>query len=567
MNNIKKEENNLIYISSVNSKNKVLKEEYNKAIVYQLSKKRILFNEPFIFKRKKSIIKPLRYINNDTGKMKHFIPGAQEWFNSIYSYNKNYVKLLPVANKNVMDLLKSYFNLFINNNILKTKGLANRYRKLSANKIFVGKGELKHTSEKVIITSYVYNAEQLYLKNMTRKLIKSLYYPNKELKKYVNIDNNGKEIITYNRPFTLKEYINIPNHYSWHKDYCFTLFWKEYVKLIGIKRLNDEEKKEKKIKSNDKQNFMDKKRRIFLETFSQPIYNENTSHNFFNSLLALIERNDNNKNELLKFELQMIKIKLFFDDFSKYIFIVKNSYLKFLKRYIYLLMINSIKFEKPFADKLLRMINNLYNKEIEFNIVNINKLHLNSDIYTQAVILKLKNRNNKLFKVLTSSLSKVKLPNVNRMNEKHNKSNKNEYLVNKIRNRSINSIIFNYNINNDYLNNLLLNLFSINTKDNKELSSMKQSVSLYKYIIRSLKHLKLAGIRLEAKGRLTRRFTASRSVFKVKWKGGLKNVDSSFKGLSTIMLRGDRKSNLQYSMLNSKNRNGAFGIKGWISSK
>jgi hypothetical protein len=77
----------------------------------------------------------------------------------------------------------------------------------------------------------------------------------------------------------------------------------------------------------------------------------------------------------------------------------------------------------------------------------------------------------------------------------------------------------------------------------------------------------LAGIRVEAKGRLTRRFTAAKSVFKVKWKGGLKNVDSSFKGLSTIMLRGDRKSNVQYSILSSKNRNGAFGVKSWVSSK
>jgi hypothetical protein len=78
MNNIKREENNLIYISSFNSKNKVLKEKYNKAIVSELNKKNFLFNEPFIFKRKKSVIKPLHYINNDTGKMKHFTPGAQE---------------------------------------------------------------------------------------------------------------------------------------------------------------------------------------------------------------------------------------------------------------------------------------------------------------------------------------------------------------------------------------------------------------------------------------------------------------------------------------------------------
>lgn len=39
-------------------------------------------------------------------------------------------------------------------------------------------------------------------------------------------------------------------------------------------------------------------------------------------------------------------------------------------------------------------------------------------------------------------------------------------------------------------------------------------------------------------------------------------MDSSYKGLSTVMLRGHAKSNLQYTMINSKTRNGAFGIKG-----
>jgi hypothetical protein len=48
----------------------------------------------------------------------------------------------------------------------------------------------------------------------------------------------------------------------------------------------------------------------------------------------------------------------------------------------------------------------------------------------------------------------------------------------------------------------------------------------------------------------------------MKYKGGLKNVDSSFKGISTIMLRGYAKSNVQYSFISSKNRNGAYGVKG-----
>jgi hypothetical protein len=77
----------------------------------------------------------------------------------------------------------------------------------------------------------------------------------------------------------------------------------------------------------------------------------------------------------------------------------------------------------------------------------------------------------------------------------------------------------------------------------------------------------MAGVRLEAKGRLTRRFTASRSVFKVKWKGSIKNLDSSYKKLTSVILRGHVKSNVQYTVINSKTRNGAFGLKGWISSK
>lgn len=49
-------------------------------------------------------------------------------------------------------------------------------------------------------------------------------------------------------------------------------------------------------------------------------------------------------------------------------------------------------------------------------------------------------------------------------------------------------------------------------------------------VLNRLKHNKIRGVRIEAKGRLTRRYTASRSVYKMRYKGGLKNVDSSFRG-------------------------------------
>ena len=82
-----------------------------------------------------------------------------------------------------------------------------------------------------------------------------------------------------------------------------------------------------------------------------------------------------------------------------------------------------------------------------------------------------------------------------------------------------------------------------------------------------IKHKKIIGIRLEASGRLTKRFTASRSVFKNIHKGSLKNIDSSYKNLSSVMLRGYLKSNLEYTKISSKVRNGSFGLKGWLNSK
>ncbi|RKF63990.1 hypothetical protein OnM2_021016 [Erysiphe neolycopersici] len=41
---------------------------------------------------------------------RHFVPASQEWYNSIYTYNKNYPKTIPVADISLMKLFKGYFN-------------------------------------------------------------------------------------------------------------------------------------------------------------------------------------------------------------------------------------------------------------------------------------------------------------------------------------------------------------------------------------------------------------------------------------------------------------------------
>jgi flagellar biosynthesis regulator FlaF len=254
--------------------------------------------------------------------------------------------------------------------------------------------------------------------------------------------------------------------------------------------------------------------------------------------------------------------------FTNYVLESAENYKKNLPLNRTLLHFNNLKFDGGFISKLIDLVKQVYNKKVEFNIVNLKKMHLNSDVYTQAVSLKLKNRDNKLYRVLKASLRKIKLPVIKKIDEIQKKPNRDEFLVNIIRNNTIDTMlkrIKKNKIRNDNLNKLLLKFYPL--ADNLKLKVIKKpfsiirSFSLEDYVLRSLKHLNLRGIRVEAKGRLTRRFTASRSVSKMRCKGGLKNVDSSFRGLSTIMLRGIVKSNLQYSTINSKNRNGAFGIK------
>ena len=51
------------------------------------------------------------------------------------------------------------------------------------------------------------------------------------------------------------------------------------------------------------------------------------------------------------------------------------------------------------------------------------------------------------------------------------------------------------------------------------------------------------------------------------WRGGLKELDSSYNSFPSIKLRGYINSNVEYSIFKSKKRIGAFAVKGWITGK
>lgn len=82
-----------------------------------------------------------------------------------------------------------------------------------------------------------------------------------------------------------------------------------------------------------------------------------------------------------------------------------------------------------------------------------------------------------------------------------------------------------------------------------------------KKVFKNIKNVDVTGIRIEAAGRLTKRNTAAKSVFKLRYTGNIKDMDSSYKGLSSVTLRGFAKSNLQHTKSESYIRIGSYGIK------
>lgn len=248
--------------------------------------------------------------------------------------------------------------------------------------------------------------------------------------------------------------------------------------------------------------------------------------------------------------------------------------LKFLRKYQYNYYLNKFKFDNTkFLPKLNNLLSKIYNKSLEFNIINLKSITLNSDILTEVLALKIRKQNSNILGVLKGVLKRALLPKVNRIVEKGSiLKNKNPLLIeNKYKNLSLISIM-NKDDNSNSLEKILNKTTDYTAKSlvlRNRLNSIlnKDYTNISNIIFNSIKYKNMGGLRLEVKGRLTRRYRADRSIFKLNWKGGLKNIDSSYKGLSTVTYRGYYKPNISYSVSNSKRRIGAFAVKGWVSGK
>lgn len=271
----------------------------------------------------------------------------------------------------------------------------------------------------------------------------------------------------------------------------------------------------------------------------------------------------------------------------------KNYETSYLKHYvarslrketlsIYLLQLisfNESKFEKRYLLPITSLVSRVYNKKVEFNLVNLKYLYLNSYIFSETLLTKLRNRKNGVLRVLKTSLLMFKLPSIDRSalyEEIYNRKRKLQNL--KIDNTTDNLISLRSKIKSQFSDLLERSLLNTDPQDSiyklkdfrryraQNLVYCNYPLFIVNTILKSIRYKTVSGIRLEVAGRLTKRNTAARSLFKVRYKGNIKNMDSSYKGLSAVLLRGYAKSNLQYTKLKSRIRIGSYGLKGWVSS-
>jgi hypothetical protein len=110
-------------------------------------------------------------------------------------------------------------------------------------------------------------------------------------------------------------------------------------------------------------------------------------------------------------------------------------------------------------------------------------------------------------------------------------------------------------------------LIRISWANYKRTWSKTSAYALNYFIFNSINYKNMGGVRLEVSGRLSKRYRADRAIYKLLWKGGLKNIDSSVQGKSSVVFRGFRDSNVQYSWFKSKRRIGSFAVKGWSGAR
>src|SRR6266536_1290906 len=246
------------------------------------------------------------------------------------------------------------------------------------------------------------------------------------------------------------------------------------------------------------------------------------------SLIELLKKKRNTYN-ILKKKKNFIKInkilnklnlifsgKNFWSFISKYESDTRYKYKKFIiiKRLKFKLYLNNVKFKEQFLYKLSKLISRYYKKKVEFNIISLKSFMLNTDIFTEILALKLKKNKINVMRFINILFKKAVIPDIIKEKGNLTKNVNFSLLENKYKNFNLASIINKKNLD-EVLNGLYYNV--IHSNENIGKKPLDRNYSKVKDIIfKSIKYKNIGGIRLEVKGRLTKRYREDRAVFKKK---------------------------------------------------
>ena len=520
------------------------------------------------------------------GKLKHNPSSVKEWYNSIYNLEKNkYAKTLFLKDILIYRVFDAYFNLS------KLK----EFNGLSMSRIFVGKPEVKHFNNKLHITLYIFNKWIMRFYNMTStiKTTKALFSPNN--KQFVIFENKpflfsalllkypkfDQKLIRFVDRLIMKIFGNNINSNKFIAVLYASLvnfFDKaELYDLLGLRRnVNISAKKllmdkyglnnEVRVINKDLFKISDISKMVktclylylcivnyFFGCIRFPkiinilkrVLLYSSKEEKLNNLKTMLEALRKVYLKRLNFNSLHLLIRLvsFFLTIRK---LLKGIYIiKWYKKNIYY---SRYKFNIKSILSVKSILSKLYNSnKIEINVINLKYLYLDGNILALTVVRKLKNRKIRVLKVIRMALKLSKKPYINK------------FYTDLLNVNSLDTILIEKNLSLSFDNNN--NSIPLNKDLIYKPASYKGRIVFF-----YLKHKIISGMKLQGTGRLTKRLTALRSISKSMGKGSLKNRASSYNGLSTVVLRGYVKSNLQYININSYNRIGAYGIKSWISS-
>jgi hypothetical protein len=376
-----------------------------------------------------------------------------------------------------------------------------------------------------------YNGTYTYNKNASKLFISTNKYASKLIREYFNLYS-----------LELEKNIKLPKLSNWIRRLSIKRI---LIGTIEFKHTNDKLTITLFIYNRHKIYILNKinkliKNELFVKKIN--LIKEKIHNIFYNTYI--------NSNNMFKWDINNISGKYENIYFKS---IIKRFLLK-IKLYIYyrqMLLLNEYKFRDTYITSLKILLEKIYKKKIEFNIISLKYYNLNSDIHLQVLAMKLRNRNNRIYKVLNKSFLNIKLPSLSELILYTNSTKK------KVSSLYINNLLKKEEFNhyNDILDNVLSNYYNTYLHKNNE-----------SIVLNSIKHKIIGGIRIEATGRLSKRLVAARTIFKYKYTGSLRNLNSSFFGMSSTILRGNVKSNLDYKKFKSKTKIGSFGLKSWINS-